>query len=79
MFILKFHIKGDDYWEVYTTEEYRHELDETDEGIPVRRVMFDERTRVISRHPQDFDACYVVNEQGNTVDRVHPPKETENG
>lgn len=74
MFTLKFHESRDDYWEVYPTNYYqvRTELDRRHVTFSVDGNSIDQE---VSNDNGDWSVCYVVNEKGETVDRIYPPQE----
>jgi len=66
MMTLKFHNKSTDNWEVLSADRYSVAVIEdkkwvlaSDESFPINSC-------------GGFDVCYVVNELGNTVDRIFP-------
>ena len=78
MFTLKFNQATHDYWEVYSASYYQvQENCAGERNVTFRDVDGDDVNLVISNNPKDWDVCYAVNEAGNTVDRIMPPKTTQ--
>ena len=77
MLTLKFHDTSRDYWEVYTADRYAVELNQED-ILAVRKVHLGiegtEEPQRVSESDGDWDVCYVVNDRGNTIDRIISPK-----
>jgi len=77
MFTLKFHNQDDDYWEVYHANSYSSEIVKHADGSRVREVFIEvegkEKLYVSNKKPH-FNVCYVVNELGNTIDRIYAPE-----
>ena len=72
MFTLKFRHRGG--WDIYATDRYQ--VIDYDEEKHVHFTPAEDEpaiTCVIS--PDEYNACYVVNAGGETVDRIHPPSE----
>jgi hypothetical protein len=79
MLTLKFHHTPNDYWEVYSSTSYRIETIHTEDGAAYREVTFDndgnEISRIVGYKDEDWSVCYVVNNVGNTIDRIRAPEE----
>jgi len=76
MFTLKFHNQRDDYWEVYHANSYSSEIVQHADA-KVREVFIEVEGNekiYISSAPAHFDVCYIVNELGNTIDRIYSPE-----
>lgn len=72
MLTLKFHNKVTDKWEVIVAERYTVEREFNDSKI-VEVFTADSRLNyTIAKDDDSFHVCYVVNNDGNTVDRIHP-------
>ena len=71
MFTLKFHTVESDYWEVYHANSYSSEVVDDVREVFIE-VEGDEKI-IVGRDKNHFNACYIVNELGNTVDRIYPP------
>ncbi len=81
MFTIKLHHTINDYWEVYNAARYivETEHDEsTGHGTRTLKLYNADNevslTTYISDMDDDWDAVYIVNDLGNTVDRVHPAR-----
>lgn len=68
MLTLKFHDKSTDEWEVVSAERYY--VKPVDSVKQVTTYGTDDITFTVG--VGGYDVCYVVNIEGNTVDRIHP-------
>ena len=79
MFTMKFHKQSNDSWEVFHADSYCVETEKDGDGNVVKTVFFEcagmprELFVQADHDPEVFQAAYVVNDIGNTVDRILIP------